>query len=146
MNCRKITWQSWRLCVFHSPFQYLLKSICKISILLSDFDRQHLPLWCPPHQYCSLRIQFVFHIECFCVDVWHKSWEILRNIVYTCMLLKVLEHCVFWQYDNLNHLFFDLCRDRFFFVTEVPQFPQVTLTFRSRARIFVVNRIIWKLT
>ena len=61
---------------------------------------------------------------------------------------------VSWQCDNLNHLMIylveklgqfaqynvpplqlDLCRDRCFFVTEVPQFPQVTLTLRSKAGI-----------
>ena len=45
----------------------------------------------------------MFHVEFFCVDVKHKSREILRNIVYTCILLNILGHCVFWQYDNLNH-------------------------------------------
>ena len=35
-----------------------------------------------------------------------------------------------------------LCRDRLYFVTAVPQFPQVTLTFRSKAGIFVTNRLI----
>ena len=71
--------------------------------LLSKFDRQHLPL-CHPHLYCSLQTQFVFHVDCFCVDVKHESQEILRDTVYTCMFLKVLLHCVVWQYDNLYHL------------------------------------------
>ena len=101
-TCERITWQSWRLCVFHSPFQYMSKSFCKIPIFLSNFDSQHLPL-CPPHQYCSpLRIQVVFHVECSCVDVKHKNREILLDIDYTCTLLKVLEHYVFWQNDNSN--------------------------------------------
>ena len=45
-----------------------------------------------------------------CVPCWvflcgrqHKSREILRNTVYTCMFLKVLPHCVVLQYDNLKH-------------------------------------------
>ena len=71
--------------------------------LLSNFDRQHLPL-CPPYQYCSLQTQIVFHVECLCVDVKCKSPEILRDTNYTCMFLKVLLHCVVWQYDNLNQL------------------------------------------
>ena len=71
--------------------------------LLSNFDRQLLRM-CPTHQYCSLRTQFVFHNERFCVDVKHKSQEIVRNTVNTDMLLKVLPHYVVWQYDNLNHL------------------------------------------
>ena len=45
----------------------------------------------------------MFHVECFCVDVKHKSQEILRDKNYTCMFLKVLLHCVVSQYDNLNH-------------------------------------------
>ena len=101
-KCQKMTWQSWRLCVFHSPFQYLSESVCKIPILRANFDRQNFPL-CPPHQYSSLRIQLVFHVEHFCVAVKHKSRENLRDVVYTSMLLKVLEHCVSWQHDNSNH-------------------------------------------
>ena len=46
----------------------------------------------------------------------------------------------FGQY-NVPPLQRDLCRDRLHFVTEVPQSPQVTLTFRSKAGIFVINRI-----
>ena len=45
----------------------------------------------------------MFHVECFCVDVKHRSREILRDIVYSCNLLKVLEHCVSWPHDNSNH-------------------------------------------
>ena len=100
---RKMTWQSWRLCVIYSPFQYLSKSVCKTLFLLSNFDRQHL-LLCPPHQRCPLRIQFVVLAACFCFDVKQKSRVILREIDYTFMLMKILERCVFWQHDNLNHL------------------------------------------
>ena len=50
---RRMTWQSWRLCVFYSLFQYLSKSFRKNQIPLSNFDHQHLPL-CPPHQYCRV--------------------------------------------------------------------------------------------
>ena len=38
----------------------------------------------------------------------------------------------FGQY-NVPPLQRGLCRDSCFFVTEVPQFPKVTLTFRSEA-------------
>ena len=79
-----------------------VKRVCRVPILLSNFDRQHLPL-CPPHQYCSLRTQFVLQVEYFCVDVKHKSREILHGIVYTCMLLKVLEHCLSWLHGISNH-------------------------------------------
>ena len=82
-------------------FQNQPGNVYTTVFLLSNFDRQHLPL-CPPHQYCWLRTQFVFHFGCFCVDVKHKSQEILRNTIYTCMFLKVLLHCVVWQCDNLN--------------------------------------------
>ena len=86
------------------PFSFSVsdKNCCKIPILLSNFHRQHFPL-CHPHQHCSLRIQVVFHVECFCVEVEHKSGEILHDIVDTSTILKVLEHCVFWQYDKSNH-------------------------------------------
>ena len=40
----------------------------------------------------------------------------------------------FAQY-NIPPLRRDLCRDRLSLVTEVPHFPQVTLTFRSRGGI-----------
>ena len=40
----------------------------------------------------------------------------------------------FAQY-NVPPLQRDVCRDRLSFLTEVPQFPQVILTFRSKAGI-----------
>ena len=40
----------------------------------------------------------------------------------------------FAQY-NVPPLQLELCRDRCFYVTEVPKFPQVTLTLRSKAGI-----------
>ena len=46
----------------------------------------------------------MFHVEYFSVDVKHKSREIVHGIVYTCMLLKVLEHCASWLHDSSNHL------------------------------------------
>ena len=75
---------------FHSPFQYLSRSVCKTPILLSNYDHQHLPL-CPPHQFCSLQTQFILHAECFCVVVKHKSRENPHDILYT---------CVFWMSWN----------------------------------------------
>ena len=76
-------------------------SICQkvFARFVANFDRQHPPL-CPPQQYCSLRIPFVVHVACFCVDLKHKSREILRDIVYNCIFLKVFAHYAFWQYDN----------------------------------------------
>ena len=79
--------------------QYLSKSVCKTPFLLSNIDRQHLPL-CPAHQKSSLRTHCVLHVECFCVDIKHKNREILRDIVFTCILVKVLEHCVSWRHQN----------------------------------------------
>ena len=37
--------------------------------------------------------------------------------------------------DNVPPPQLNLCRDRFFIATEVPQIPQVSLTFRSKAGI-----------
>ena len=102
----------------------------------------------------------MFRIVCFCVDVKHKSREILHGIVYTCKLLSVLEHCVFWQLDNSNHPVIMLknwdtaCNMRFqldisfgavqcfLFKTWVPQCSQETFSFPIREGIFVINRII----
>ena len=145
-------WQKWRLCVFHSPFKHLSKRVCKIPILPSNFDRQRLSLY-PRHHYCSLRIQFVFNVECFLVDVEHKSQEILRDIVYTCMILKVLERCVSWLHDISNqpatmlkscgigyNTWFRMnlasCNVTVFSCNLVPQCSRANFSFRIREGIF----------
>ena len=49
--------------------------------------------------------------------------------------LDLVEKLGHFGQHNVRPLQRGLCRDRLHFVTEVPQFPQVTLTFRSKAGI-----------
>ena len=85
--------RNWTLCV--SPFQFRNppRNVDKNATLLSSCDPQHLPLKVP-HPHLLFPIRSAFRVECFYVDVKHKSQEILHNKVYTWRRDQVLGRCV----------------------------------------------------